>query len=88
MMTELLIKYGATINIQNKKGGKKIIINNMNIYFFKDSPLDWALYDDNLKVARLLLLHGARITFPLKETKMNDYNSVAKLLITTYSNIK
>lgn len=63
-MVELLLKYGADVNATNKRG---------------DTPLDWALYVDNIRVARILLVNEADVNISkLKQTK--DHNASYHLL--------
>eukprot|EP01119_Soliformovum_irregulare_P020351 TRINITY_DN6570_c0_g1_i2.p1 TRINITY_DN6570_c0_g1~~TRINITY_DN6570_c0_g1_i2.p1 ORF type:complete len:1355 (+),score=350.46 TRINITY_DN6570_c0_g1_i2:292-4065(+) len=54
LMTELLINHGALVNERNNRGA---------------SPLDWCLYLDKEKAARLLIAFGAEMDYSIKDEK-------------------
>ncbi|PRP74807.1 hypothetical protein PROFUN_06668 [Planoprotostelium fungivorum] len=67
LMTELLLSHGANPKIRNERG---------------DSPLEWALYADNIQAARILLEHKAEIReiTDMAKKAETERNSVARLL--------
>jgi len=71
LMVELLIKYGAKVNVKNNKG---------------DTPLHWAVYTDKSRVAKLLLIAGADLkskgseATPLELANKNSSSSIYQCL--------